>query len=330
MSLAVASFRKGSNTSARNACWRDRFVPSVFFLALLLYASPCRAATVTWSLGMNGNWDVAANWSSNPNLPGSTDNVQNNTTFTITHDTGTDVINSFLSQGAFILSGGTLQVSTTLQVNNTFTMDGGTLKGATVNAGTGGQGISFADNGNNVLDGVTANANLDLATSTGFTQILNGLTLNGTASINNNSVLAVGNTETLAGSGDVLFGSTGSSNRLTIEGDSTLTIGANMKIHGQNGTIGGQVIANGTNALVNNGTISADVATGTITLTSTNSAANAITNGGTLSAANGGTLALGSNNGTANITNTGNISVVDSSSAIAQNGIAIVGGNNQQ
>ncbi|HZP80907.1 MAG TPA: hypothetical protein VFB21_04660, partial [Chthonomonadaceae bacterium] len=269
-------------------------------------------------------WDVAANWSSNPALPGSSDDVFNNTaSATITHRSGNDTINSFLSEGAFILSGGSLTVNTTLQVNNTFTINGGTLKGATVNAGSGGQGITFANNGSNFLDGVTANANLDLATGTGIARILNGLTLNGIANINNNSVLAFEGTQTLSGTGAVLFGDTGSSNRLDIEGNSTLTIGSNMKIHGQNGTIGGQVFAGGTNALVNNGTISADVSGGTITLTANNGNANAITNGGLLEAANGGTLNLAGH-----ITNTGSgaITVADSDSRITQSAVTVTGG----
>ncbi len=116
--------------------WRSILASVVLFLVLLLYACPVWASAVTWTLGADGNWDVAANWSSNPNLPGSADDVKNNTTFTITHDTGNDTINSFLSQGAFILSGGSLTGATsasTFQVNNAFSISGGTLRDFTLN-----------------------------------------------------------------------------------------------------------------------------------------------------------------------------------------------------
>lgn len=61
-----------------------------------------------------------------------------------------------------------------------------------------------------------------------------------------------------------------------------------MTIEGENGTIGqGQLINGSGNALVNNGTISVNVAGGIITLAGLTSG---ITNNGTISALNGGTL----------------------------------------
>ena len=78
-------------------------------------------------------------------------------------------------------------------------------------------------------------------------------------------------------------------NQVAIEGDSTLTLGSGVLVHGQNGTIGNQIFIGGTNALVNQGTISADVAGGVISLV-----ANSTTNdtGGILRAENGGILQL--------------------------------------
>jgi hypothetical protein len=57
--------------------WRRRGVAIAASLAALpALARPVGAQTVNWT-GGNGYWDVAANWSSSPNLPGSASNVIN-------------------------------------------------------------------------------------------------------------------------------------------------------------------------------------------------------------------------------------------------------------
>jgi len=72
-----------------------------------------------------------------------------------------------------------------------------------------------------------------------------------------------------------------------------LTLGTNGVVRGR-GNVGNQVFLSGTNGLINNGRITADIAGGSIVLSATN-----LTNNGTLSAANGGTMSLGTfTNGT--------------------------------
>ncbi len=206
-------------------------------------------------------------------------------------------------------------------VQNGIEITGGTING--LSSFVSGKGFSASNNGNNFLSGVTINGVLDLASNTSEERTINGLTLNGTASINNNSLLTFEGDQTLTGTGDVLFGSTGSSNRLTIEGNSTLTIDTGIMLHGQNGTIGGQAITGGTNALVNNGTIAADVSGGTL-----NIAANNFSNGssGTLETQTGAGIAIS----TANTpTNAGTVKVAPNSTISTSGDLAQTAGSTQ-
>ena len=198
-----------------------------------------------------------------------------------------------------------------------------TITGGTIN--TSGTGVFRASNsGSNILTGVTLAGVLDLATAVGIERVVGGLTLNsGTININNNSVLALNANQTIGGTGTIVFGNTGANNRITLEatgGAGPVTLGANIVIRGENGTIGaGQIIAGGFVNLINNGRISADVAGGTINLAS--AAGGNTTNNGILEAQNGGTLLLSSNI----IGNPGGQVVAGAGSAVVQNSVTISG-----
>jgi len=72
--------------------------------AVLLAAVSLRGATVSW-VGGSGDWSTAANWSKGA-LPGPIDDVvisPTNTAITVTHSSGSDTINSLMSQVAFQL-----------------------------------------------------------------------------------------------------------------------------------------------------------------------------------------------------------------------------------
>ena len=121
-------------------------------------------------------------------LPGATDDVTISGSGPITHASGTDSIHSLQSSRPLTLSGGSLYVESTAKVDNTFTIDGGTLAHATVNPGIDGQGLvhglTFTSAGG-TLDGVTANADLNLAS--GYANVTNGLVLNATARLGDNA-----------------------------------------------------------------------------------------------------------------------------------------------
>ncbi|HEY0776769.1 MAG TPA: choice-of-anchor D domain-containing protein [Gemmatirosa sp.] len=231
-------------------------------------------------------------------------------------DASVQTINGDYTNTSTLTAGSGPGVPGTISINNsTFTQTGGgtlqavngglvTLNSVNVVGGTlttSGTGVIQASNsGSNFLTGVSLAGTLDLASSQGIERVQQGLTFGsgGTININANSILAFEGSQTLGGSGTVVFGATGSGNRLNIEspsGTSTLTVGANVTIRGQNGTIGGQNFEGGAEAIVNHGTITADVSGGTITIVNA-----PVANTGTLAAANGGTLDLQSA-----VTNTG-------------------------
>jgi hypothetical protein len=216
-------------------------------------------------------------------------------------------------------------------VNNT----GGTLRatagglvrqeGVTVSGGTistsGGGSYQFSNSGGNYLSGVTfaSGSAIDMASTNSLARVTNGMTLNGTISVNSNSRLNFEGDQTLSGSGSIVLGSAGS-NIIGIDGgNKTLTVASGVTIRGENGSIGlGQLVNGSGNTLVNNGTIAADVAGGTITLLGLGGG---ITNNGTISASNGGTLALQSN-----LTGgTGSQLVAGAGSVISQQGVTISG-----
>jgi hypothetical protein len=186
-------------------------------------------------------------------------------------------------QNAAVYLTGTLENS-----NQTFDLDasrtnwvmaGGTIHGGTVQATAAPlrmQGLS-----QDVLDGVTVTGHLILQDSSKLT-IRNGLTLNGSASINtgiNLTQLILEGAQTLDGTADVLFtGGPYTSSILPKAG--ALTLGPNVTIHGGYGKIGDPK-----QPLINNGKITADG--GLITIYG-----DPFTNNGTTQELNGGHISI--------------------------------------
>ncbi|MBI2799678.1 MAG: choice-of-anchor D domain-containing protein [Gammaproteobacteria bacterium] len=86
---------------------------------------------MNWVPNADGFWDVATNWSSNPALPGTADDVTIDvggaTVRTITHQTGTDVINSLTSNEDLAVTGGALTINNAFSNTALTTLSGGTL-----------------------------------------------------------------------------------------------------------------------------------------------------------------------------------------------------------
>jgi hypothetical protein len=210
---------------------------------------------------------------------------------TITHSSGVDVVHSLLSNNPIILAGGTLTVNGSVQLNNPLTLAGGTLANATVNESGAGKLVLTSNGG--TLSGVTVNGDLDLSQVNGaYLTVYNGLTLNGMMYLGNASGSTFGRVYfggtsmapgTLGGNATVVFGGTNQSalyNASNVSGSAgTLTIATGVTVHGKSGVIGA-------GSIVNQGTISADVSGGSITV------GPAFTNRGALSAVNGGGLTL--------------------------------------
>ncbi len=267
---------------------------------------------VRWINPAGGNWGVAANWDAG-RVPGAGDDVTINMPgATITHSTGTDSVHSLtLTNGTLALSGGILQNISTLQDNAVLNLSGGTLGGVSMIQGGGtfnfsrgtllnstvAAGTTVTGTGNQMatLNGVTLNGNLDLTSGNPEVLVTNGLTLNGAAALGNSSgstfgeLLFVG-TQTLDGSGSILLGAYPAYNFNGLyeyqPGSATLTIGPNITIHGKTGIVAAYYSGN---SVINQGTITADVSGGTITVSFGSNGSNS----GTLAATNEGTLTLG-------------------------------------
>ncbi|HJT36519.1 MAG TPA: hypothetical protein VJ783_31135, partial [Pirellulales bacterium] len=261
--------------------------------------------SITWTGGGDGiSWNDAANWGGT--LPGANDNVVIPAGFTVVHSTGSDTIHSLQSASALTLSGGALTVGTTaspgtVEVDNNFTLSGGTLADADIKPGSGGQGLTLTNSGG-TLDHVTADANLDLTQGFNVSAFVSdGLTLNGAATLGDANghygALNFLGSQTLGGTGSVLFSTSAANSVFMDSAAATLTIGPSVTVHGQSGSIDG--VSNAT--LANQGKIDADTAGGTIQV---QPSGGIFTNSGTVEADTGGTLRLNgawSNTGTLNL-----------------------------
>ncbi len=243
---------------------------------------------VTWINPAGGFWDDTANWEGGQ-LPGPNDNVLIDVpaNVTITHRQGTTVINRLISREAFALTGGTLDVNTTIQVDNSFTIgNGATLARARVLPGAGGQGVTVAGFG--TFDAVTLTADVTVP-DTAELSVENGLTLDGArltlASTGSFAALSIFGDQILGGTGEVFFGGTADNNSI-LQSSGTLTIGPGIIIRGsQGGTVGGF----GDSSLVLEGTVLAETAGETIRVDA------AWINAGLVKAENGGTVELRGN-----------------------------------
>ncbi len=95
-------------------------------------------------------------------MPGPTDDavIGSGPSITVSYASGADIVHSIQSQQAFLVSGGSLTVLDTIQVNSTLTLSGVTIVSATILQGTNGAGLIV--NGSGTLDGVTVDGNLDV------------------------------------------------------------------------------------------------------------------------------------------------------------------------
>ncbi len=286
MTLAIFSTRK--TAPCRFAPYRSLRSAAKLGLGLLslglFVGHPAHAGTV--------NWDgTAADWFVNPShwvgglAPGAGDAAVNDSAAAMTLGQST-TIQSFFSNGAFTLQGGTFSGSLanaagTITVNNVFTDNGGTINNFTINQGTGGS-LVFANNGGNNLINSVVNADISLADS-GFVRAQGANTVNGTINLSTTS------------------------NGLNIyDGNANLTLGSTGKLVGF-----GSVFQSGGGAtLTNNGTVNANTSGQTLGITTTN-----FVNTGTAEATNGGILSL-----TNTLTNTGALSAIGAGSVVSLSG----------
>ena len=191
--------------------------------------------------------------------------------------------------GTLTNTGSTLTVGSTGSTSGNWTLyNGGTIIGGTLaESGTGTLTLTAG-----TLNGVTVASNLTVA---GTLTVTNGLTLNNAAltlgtSTRSGELLFPGS-QTLGGTGTILLGfANETSGVLSAQGGgsqataATLTIGPNITVT-NNYTASITVYYNGTDSIINQGTINSAVSGESITITGAT-----VTNQGTIGASNGGSL----------------------------------------
>ena len=236
-------------------------------------------ATMLWSNAAGGDWGLASNWVNSANATdhhvptASDDAVIDLSGITVTHTSSTaNAVKSLTSEAAINLSSGSLSVATTAMLQANLTLNGGKI----IETGRSwAERNSWAPESGGTLNGVTVNGNLDLSQNNDASlTVQNGLVLNGTMDLGNASGSTFGYVNfggsnnpagSLTGNATVLLGGSSSdglnnySNQTGTAG--TLTIGPNVTIHGNSGYLWSDY---STNAIVNQGTINADTAGGTI------------------------------------------------------------------
>jgi hypothetical protein len=249
------------------------------------------------------------NWSSAGTISASNSTVNLGGLFAIaglgTFNTTSDTINlvGILSNGGATLALGT--------ATGSWHLLGGEIEGGTVSE-TGGATLVMTASGG-MLVGATVNGDLDLTqVNDAFAAVSGGLTLNGTAYLGAASGATYGQllftgTETLSGTGTIVFGTYGANNALRVNAtSSTLTIGPGITIRGSSGTIS----SFSRDTVINQGTISADgsggAAGGTITINPAT-----FTNQGTLQVSNGEVINLSNFSPNAGAIHIGAGSVID-------------------
>jgi RHS repeat-associated protein/uncharacterized repeat protein (TIGR01451 family) len=181
-------------------------------------------------------------------------------------------------------------------------LNGGTVLGGTITSSS--EAALIVQSG--TLDGVTVSGVLDVGNSVSAANlaVTNGLVLNGTLQVGspttgNYGQVSFAGSQTLGGNGTVVFGINGFYNALQVaNADTTLTLGPGITVRGHSGTIGYRSYSGGPQnvGVINQGIISADVSSGTITIS-----AEPFSNQGLAQAINGGTLTINnswSNSGT--------------------------------
>lgn len=281
-----------------------------------------RDPTIRWVNDAGGEWNIASNWrdvaTNTARLPTATDDVLIDVPTEPTISISADVVtvNSLVSNERFEVVGGIsngiprtsrLNVTTTIQVNNTFLLSGNYLHGpatfsGTLLRGTGGQGLTI--NGHSRLDAATIQTDILVNQDATRLWIANGLALEGTLTVSApGCILYAEGTQTWSSGTFVTTMATASLGPVFVGsvGISTLTLGENVTFQAQvtfqtglgpPPLFGQPIPGQHQLSLINHGTIKARPATATQrygVFTRTES----FTNHGVVSAGDYGTVSIG-------------------------------------
>jgi RHS repeat-associated protein len=251
----------------------------------------------------DNQWTTPSNWSTG-RLPSSGESVVINAAAgtTIQIASATVTVQTIATNAVLQVGSGATLSANTIQASANIVLAGGTIFGGTVSS-TGGSELALTNAGG-TLDGVTLDCNLDASQASGNAYVTDGLTLNGTTSLGDADGTTQGelfftNTQTLSGTGSIVFGGNGGA--LYVESPATtLTIGPGITIDGGTGPIAGEYSSD---SIINQGTIDADQPglNGPLSISSPPNLANptlaTFINQGTLETTNGGVLYVGNLSG---------------------------------
>jgi len=164
--------------------------------------------------------------------------------------------------GTLDRDGGTINLTGVFDITSGFTLStatgnwrmvGGTIKDGTLNSADGAKIIHTSSSG--TLNNVVMNADMDMTASSAQVNAINGLTLNGVATLGTNAALyfPVSGEVALDGTGDVLMQH--SNSYIFNYANTHLMIGSGILIHGTAGNVGGN---QGNTMMTNAGTIDSD------------------------------------------------------------------------
>ena len=156
---------------------------SITAALVVVAAAPAQSAVVSWT-GGTSFWDLVANWTSNPLLPGAADDVVIDVAGvqTITYRSGTNTVNSLSITGddLFAVTGGSLTVGTAFTSAGAVSLSGGTLtlNGASSMASLAQSGGILAGSGTTTIAGASS-WTAGTQTGTGTTRFDNAVSLSG-------------------------------------------------------------------------------------------------------------------------------------------------------
>jgi len=153
--LPIAASHLSNPSRPLNSRW-SRAIAVVAAIAVVSATIPAEAVPINWAVDADGDWEVTTNWSSDPVLPGSTDDVTIDRaagTYTVTVSTISPTVNSLFSNENLILDGGrSFTVKAPSSINGSLEI----RSKATLWAD--GAGASFVANGATTLDGAHVRA----------------------------------------------------------------------------------------------------------------------------------------------------------------------------
>ena len=213
---------------------------SAAFSSIGAYRAQATSFSATWANATNGTWNTAANWSTNPNFPNNGSPGATDTYDALIGATGAAYVvtlNSNITINSLTLDAASAtlnQTSGTFKAVNglnfqagTFQLNGGTISSTTITS----SGGLLTDAGNATLSAVVLATPLTVNNFSTLA-LVNGLTLNSTtitiASAANNANLTAVGTQTIGGTGTIVFGGTGFD--LMQPSAGALTIGPNITI----------------------------------------------------------------------------------------------------